>query len=108
MGGEGGSGGWGESEGSLSTSTVNRSFLIPHRSYETTTEKEEMNDDGGTLSDLWREERDACMLGRGGVSLRACILLVDEGVRGVSKRLLDPPSLGDAERQCSQSLHYER
>ena len=24
-----------------------------------------MNDDGGTLSDLWREERDACMLGRG-------------------------------------------
>ncbi len=35
--------------GSLSTSTVNRSLLIPHRSYETTTEKEEMNDDGGTL-----------------------------------------------------------
>ena len=62
-GGEGGegSGGWSENEGSLSTSTVNRSFLIPHRSYETTTEKEEMNDDGGTLSDLWREEREACM-----------------------------------------------
>jgi hypothetical protein len=26
------------------------------------TEKQEMNDDRGTLSDLWREERDACML----------------------------------------------
>ena len=62
-----GSGGWSENEGSLSTSTVNRSFLIPHRSYETTTEKEEMKDEGGTLSDLWREEREACMLiGRGG------------------------------------------
>jgi hypothetical protein len=22
-----------------------------------------MNDEGGTLSDLWREERDACMMG---------------------------------------------
>ena len=26
-------------------------------------EKEEMKDDGGRLRDLWREERDACMLG---------------------------------------------
>ena len=25
-----------------------------------------MNDDGGTLSDLWREERDACMMKEGG------------------------------------------
>jgi hypothetical protein len=25
-----------------------------------------MNDEGGTLSDLWREERDACMMKEGG------------------------------------------
>ena len=63
-------GGCGECVGSLSMSTVSRSLLIPHRSYDTTTENEEMNDDGWTRRDWWREEREACMReggrGRGG------------------------------------------
>jgi hypothetical protein len=29
-----------------------------------------MNDEGGTLSDLWREERDACMMKEGGKGVR--------------------------------------
>jgi hypothetical protein len=48
-----------------------------------------MNDEGGTLSDLWREERDACMMKEGGKvgvggGLWEYILLSTGGARGDS------------------------
>jgi hypothetical protein len=46
-----------------------------------------MNDEGGTLSDLWREERDACMMkegGKGVIREWEYILLSTGGARGDS------------------------
>ena len=42
-----------------------------------------MNDEGGTLSDLWREERDACMMKGGGErwGLLGNLFVVLEGER---------------------------
>ena len=50
------------SEGSTSMSTVTRSLLTPHSSYETATWSEEMNDWRGTASARWRVERKECMM----------------------------------------------
>jgi hypothetical protein len=65
-GGVGGVGGRrtrrGVSEGSTSTSTVTRSLLTPHSSYETATWREEMNEWRGTASARWRDERKEFML----------------------------------------------
>jgi hypothetical protein len=69
-GGVGGVGGRrtrrGVSEGSTSMSTVIRSLLTPHSSYETAKWREEMNEWRGTASARWREERNEFMLEGGG------------------------------------------
>jgi hypothetical protein len=44
-------------------STVKRSLLTPHASYETATWREEMNDEEGIARARWREERrERCMM----------------------------------------------
>ena len=40
-----------------------------------------MNDEGGTLSDLWREERDACMMKEGGKGVSG-LWVIREGLLG--------------------------
>ena len=65
-----------------------------------------MNDEGGTLSDLWREERDACMMKEGGK------VGVGESIREGGVRVIREcvRCIGDekGDRKASHRKHTDR